>query len=194
MKKKTGREKFKKYKGFIIFLINIFNIFPKKIINILLLWNRNSCGIWGLVIRYVLVKNLAKSCGNNVSIQPGVYLYNIQNMKIGNNVSIHPMCYIDGAGGVEIGDDVSIAHNSSILSASHTWDDLDIPIKYNKETLTKVIINNDVWIGCGVRILAGVKIESRSIIAAGAVVNRSFESKTLIGGVPAKTIKKINEN
>lgn len=189
--KKTGRDKFEKYKAVINFFSFFFNIIPKRINIIFLLWSRNISGILGLLVRYLLVKNLAKSCGDNVSVQPGVYLFNLQNMTIGNNVSIHPLCYIDAAGGIEIGDNVSIAHNTSILSTNHTWDDVILPIKYNKETHEKVKINSDVWIGCGVRVLAGVIIESRSVIAAGAVVNKSFSSNSLIAGVPGKKIKDI---
>ena len=103
------------------------------------------------------------------------------------------MCYIDGAGGIEIGNDVSIAHSSSILSTNHTWNDVTVPIKYNKETFSKVTIENDVWIGCGCRILAGVTLHERSVIAAGAVVTSTVESNSVYGGIPAKLIKKINE-
>uniref|UniRef100_UPI00263397E1 acyltransferase n=1 Tax=uncultured Flavobacterium sp. TaxID=165435 RepID=UPI00263397E1 len=146
-----------------------------------------------LFIRYLLLRNLAKSCGDNVSIQPNVFLFNIHLIKFGNNVSIHPMCYIDGAGEIEIGNDVSIAHSSSILSTNHTWNDVTVPIKYNKETFSKVTIENDVWIGCGCRILAGVTLHQRSVIAAGAVVTTNVESHSVYGGIPAKLIKKINE-
>jgi acetyltransferase-like isoleucine patch superfamily enzyme len=120
-------------------------------------------------------------------------MFNIFLISIGNNVSIHPMCYIDGAGEIEIGNDVSIAYASSILTTNHTWNDSCIPIKYNKETFSKVKIDNDVWIGCGCRILAGVTLHRRSVIAAGAVVTVDVEPNSIYGGIPAKLIKKINE-
>ncbi|AZB23010.1 acyltransferase [Kaistella haifensis] len=112
-------------------------------------------------------------------------------MELGNNVSIHPMCYIDAAGGIKIGSNVSIAHSTTLISTNHTWDNVDLPIKYNPETFAEIIIEDDVWIGCGVRILAGVKIRRRSVVAAGAVVNKSFDNNALIGGVPAKFLKAI---
>jgi acetyltransferase-like isoleucine patch superfamily enzyme len=106
-------------------------------------------------------------------------------------VSIHPNCYIDATGQISIGNNVSIAHNTSILSAEHTWGDSGLPIKYNKVELKPVSIENDVWIGCGCRILAGVTISHRVIIAARAVVNCNCKSNTIHGVVPAKLIKKI---
>ncbi len=189
--RKTGRAKFSRYKSIIALLVSLFSLFPSKINFKLLLWNRNRNGIFGLLLRYVLIRNLAKDCGDNVSIHPGVYLFNLQNMKFGDNVSIHPMCYLDAAGEILIGDNVSIAHSTSILSTNHTWDNIDLPIKYNKETFSKVVINSDVWIGCGVRILAGVTIASRSVVAAGAVVTKSVEPNSLIGGIPGRKIKEI---
>ena len=124
-------------------------------------------------------------------IAEGVFLHNIDNMTIGSNISIHPMCYIDATGGLTIGNDVSIAHSTSILTTEHTWNDGSIPIKYNEVIMKNVIIENDVWIGCGCRILSGVTIKNRSIIAAGAVVVRNVSKNTIVGGIPSKLIKKI---
>jgi len=189
----TGRDKFRKIKGLISILVAFHSIFPYRFNLFLMRFFRNTNGKFGLLVRYVLLKNLADSCGDNVSVQPGVYLFNVNKMTIGHNVSIHPMCYLDAAGGLNIGNDVSIAHASSIMTTNHAWDDLSIPIKYNPETFAKVTIADDVWIGAGVRILAGVTVASRSIVAAGAVLNKSTESHAIYGGVPAKLIKKINE-
>ena len=53
------------------------------------------------------------------------------------------------------------------------------------------LIGNDVWIGSDVKILNGVSIGDGAIIAAGAVVTNDVGNKTVVGGVPAKFIKKI---
>lgn len=187
----SGRDKFKKYKNLISLTASVFSLLGKRLNKFLFDFFRNTNGIFGLVIRYVLLKNLVKKIGDNVSIQPGVFIFHFQNIEIGNNVSIHPMCYIDGAGGLKIGNNVSIAHSSSILTSNHTWQDNLLPIKYNKEELNDVTIHDDVWIGCGVRVLSGVKIEFRSVIAAGAVVNKDVPSNSVFGGVPAKFIKAV---
>ena len=52
-----------------------------------------------------------------------------------------------------------------------------------------VEIGNDVWIGYGATILAGVKLGDGAIVAAGAVVTKDVEPYAIVGGVPAKTIK-----
>lgn len=184
-----GRDKFRKYRFFINFLANLYSIFPKRIQKIFLERNRNSCGYIGQVKRYALVKNLALSVGDNVSIKEGVYLYNIDRLSIGNNVSIWPMTYIDAYGGIEIGNDVSIAHGCSILSFEHIFAEQDIPIKDQGLRTKPVKIENDIWIGAKVTVLGGSTIRTGCVIGAGSVVTKDTDEKSVYVGVPAKKIK-----
>ncbi len=142
-------------------------------------------------MRYSLLRSMARRCGLNVMVGPHVEIRSPENLSIGDNVSIHRGCYIDATGDVVIGNDVSIAHSTSILSFEHTWNDSNKPIKDNPSKLKAVSIENDVWVGCGVRILAGVRIESRSIVAAGAVITKDVPATSIVGGVPARVLKSI---
>ena len=107
----------------------------------------------GIGIRYVLLKSIAKNIGDNVSIREIVIMLSPESLQIGSNVSIHPNCYIDASGGITIGNDVSIATASIIISESHTWDDPLTPIKYNPMKFTPVLIEDDVWIGCNMKVI-----------------------------------------
>lgn len=189
--KESGREKFKRNKGVINVLTKLFRLLPKSFL--LFMWNcvANHSQIIFVGLRYIILKTRIKSCGDNVKIGTNVQILGWEKLSIGTNVSIHSNCYIDANGEIEIRNNVSIAHNSTILSTNHDWRDLSLPIKYNPVISDEVIIYDDVWIGCGCRILAGVKIKTRSIIAAGAVVNKDVRSKTIVGGVPAKVLKEI---
>ena len=169
----------------------VLSFIPKRVLKFIYARISGVRGAIGLGLRYVVIKRLAKSCGENVFISNNVTLLHIDRMIIGSNVSIHTNCYIDAFGGIEIGSDVSIAHNSTILSANHTWDDIHTPIKYNNVRSARVMISNDVWIGCGCRVLAGVLIKSRTVVAAGAVVNKSLPGNNIIGGLPARVLKII---
>ncbi|MEB7690481.1 acyltransferase [Staphylococcus equorum] len=146
-----------------------------------------------IAIRYIILSSLVSEIGDNVYIGKHVSIKNISQSKIGSNVSVHDLCYIDGFGGLEIGDNVSIAHSSSIITSNHTWTDINVPIKYNKVITGKVVIKEDVWIGCGVRILSNATINERSVIAAGTIVNKDLESGWLGAGVPMKQIKKLED-
>ena len=52
-------------------------------------------------------------------------------------------------------------------------------------------IENKVWLGANVTILPGVTIGEGAIVAAGAVVTKDVAARTIVGGIPAKVIKKI---
>ena len=171
----------------------IFLIIPESIVKII--WRMLDVfdGKIGAALRYIIICKKLGSCGTNVFFASHIFIDNFKKVHLGSNVSIHRQTTLLAGGGIYIGDNVSIAHNSSLVSGNHTWDNQDIPIKYNPIILSSVKIDNDVWIGCGVRILSGVSIASRTIVAAGAVVNKSLKPKSIYGGIPAKLLKKIND-
>ncbi|WP_242271405.1 acyltransferase [Bacillus cereus group sp. BfR-BA-01310] len=185
---KRKREIIKKYAVLINLLVKVSKILPPFFYLKLLKLTRSHDNYIAMLIRYICLKNCAKSCGENVAVFSNVYLHRIHNLEIGDNVSIHPLCYIDASGGIKIDNDVSIAHNSTILSEEHIYSDLEKNIRDQGCEFKKTIIENNVWIGAGSRILGGSTIRSGSIIAAGAVVKREVRNNTIVGGVPAKKI------
>ncbi len=189
-----GRELFIIFKPIIGLLETTFRLVPYSIKDGLWVFTESWRGKAGLLIRYLIARTCAASCGNVVYIGPYVEIRNWRNLHIGSNVSIHRFCYIDATGHVYIGDNVSIAHATSILTTNHTWRDPKIPIRDNPMEIQPVYISNDVWIGCGCRILAGVRVGPRSVIAAGSVVVRDVQSGTLAGGVPARVLKSIKDD
>lgn len=147
---------------------------------------------WGL--RYFFYSKLLKSIGNSVIIKPSVYLFSPQNISIGRNVDINEFCVLypedDPNGYIKIGDDVMIANSTSIVTSDYIFNDKTKPIWKSGHVHAPVIIEDDVWIGMGVRILKGVTIGKGSIIGAGAVVTKDIPPYSIAVGVPAKVIKK----
>ena len=188
-----GREQFNLYKNFIRSIEGFLSLLPHTLKEILWTITDSWRGKLGLVIRYAIAKTSAKSCGEVIFFGPYVGIRKWGCLRLGSNISIQRGCYIDAVGGITIGDNVSIAHGTSILSSNHQWDDLSLPIRENPEKPESVRIMNDVWIGCGCRIMAGVTIESRTVIAAGAVVLEDVQSGTLVGGIPARYLKGIKD-
>lgn len=93
-------------------------------------------------------------------------------------------------GGVKIGDNVSIAHGSTILSTSHTFDEMNCPIKYQPIKQQETVIDDDVWIGCGVVVLSGTRIGKGCVIGANSVVTKSINDFSVAVGSPAKILKR----
>ena len=98
-------------------------------------------------------------------------------------------CYIQGSGGVAVGDYTQIASNVSIVSDNHN------PYDCREHSYSSVKIGKYCWIGVGATILAGVELGDFTIVAAGAVVTKSFtDGHCIIAGVPAKKIKDLEVN
>lgn len=123
-----------------------------------------------------------------------VKLLQFSGIKIGKNVYIGTGFTFIGSlcekqQQLYIGDRVSIAPNVTIVTESHPNNSK--LRKYNVEKSGKVEIKHDAWIGTGAIIIPGVTIYEFSIVGAGAVVTRDVPPYTIVGGVPAKIIKKI---
>ncbi len=110
-------------------------------------------------------------------------------IRIGHNVGIGEFAYIGGAGGVEIGDECIVGQYLSCHPENHIAEDLDVSIRHQGVTRKGIKIGKNCWIGSKVTILDGVEVGNGCIIAAGAVVTKSFPANAVIGGVPAKLLK-----
>ncbi|MGB4589434.1 MAG: DapH/DapD/GlmU-related protein [Clostridiaceae bacterium] len=110
-----------------------------------------------------------------------------RNIRIGKNVFINSGCRFQDQGGIAIGNGVLIGHNVVLATLNH---DID-PNRRSVIHPSPISIGNNVWIGANATVLPGVTIGDGAIIAAGAVVNRDVSVNTIVGGVPARLLKKI---
>lgn len=111
-------------------------------------------------------------------------------IELGSDCTVNAYCVIQGNGGVKIGNNVLIAAHVCIFSANHVFSDPDRPIRSQGETREGVEIGSDVWIGAGAKILDSVWIGRGAVVAAGAVVTRDVPEFTVVGGVPARIMRK----
>lgn len=107
------------------------------------------------------------------------------NLKVGYRSNIGWFSSIDARGGINIGSYVTIASNSKIITGSH-----DLNSNGFKAVFKSVNIGSYVWIGTGAIILQGVNIGDGAVVAAGSVVTKDVAPYTVVGGVPARFIKK----
>ncbi len=113
---------------------------------------------------------------------------------IGNDCSINPYTIIYGhEEGVMIGNNVLIAGHCMLIPSTHNFDKWDMPINQQGETSKRIVIEDNVWLGTGCKILNGVTIGKGAIVAAGSVVTKSVEAYSIVGGLPAKLIKMRND-
>jgi maltose O-acetyltransferase len=117
-----------------------------------------------------------------------VYIGDATNIKIGSHCHINENVFIQGA---TIGNYVMLAPGTCILNSTHNIERIDIPMVMQGELKgLNPIIEDDVWIGRNSIILPGIVVKKGSIVAAGAIVTKNVESYSIVGGVPAKLIRK----
>lgn len=185
-----GRDKFQRLRVLFLFFAKLVRVFPRRYrIKKFTKYCKKGEGLFWVGIRYILLKSIAKSCGDAVAVYSNTYLLNPQNMELGSNVTIQPMTYIEASGGVSIGSDTSIAHGVSIMSETHNTDEREIPFKCQGMTYKPVTIGEDVWIGAKATILAGITIGNKAIIGANSVVTKDVPDYAIVVGAPAKIIK-----
>lgn len=138
-------------------------------------------------IRTLLSKIIGVKVHATIMVFPPFQINYGKNTRVGKNVFINFDCTFLDLGGITIDDDVMLAPKVSLLSEGH-------PIAVDdRQTLTtgSIHIKRNAWIGVGAAILQGVTIGENAVVAAGAVVSKNVPANTVVGGIPAKTIKTI---
>jgi acetyltransferase-like isoleucine patch superfamily enzyme len=114
-------------------------------------------------------------------------------IEIGEKTLICRYVCIGGPGPIKVGRDCMIANNSSIHANNHNFGDISRPITQQGLTCKGITIEDNCWLGAGVRVLDGVTIGKGSVIGAGAVVTRSIPPYSVAVGVPAKVVRQYHK-
>ena len=93
-------------------------------------------------------------------------------------------------GPVVIGSHVNLAQGVTVTALNHNFEDATRRIDEQGVSTKPVVIADDVWIGTNAVVLPGVTIGRHCVVAAGAVVTKDVPDNTIVGGVPARVIKK----
>lgn len=109
-------------------------------------------------------------------------------VRFGDNVGIGGYSYICCSSLVEIGSNTIVGQYFSIHPENHLFGDRDCLIRLQGVSALGVVVGENTWIGAKVTILDGVTLGEGCVVAAGAVVNKSFGAGSIIGGVPARLL------
>ncbi len=112
-------------------------------------------------------------------------------ITIGSDSGCGEFCYFGAVGGITIGRNVIMGQYVSFHSQDHLYANTQTPIKHQGTMERGIIVGEDCWIGTKATILDGTFIGKHCVIAAGAVVKAQFPDHSIIGGVPARTLRDI---
>lgn len=154
------------------------------------------------------------TCGKNLKIADSVVIINPERLRVGDNVEFFHGVYVQASDTtdilIEIGDDSHFAPYSvlygpkglkigkgvcvspHVVLATHGqgYRRVDMPMFQQPISGAPIVIEDDVWIGASAVLTAGVTVGQGSIVGAGAVVTKDVEPFSVVGGVPARLLRK----
>lgn len=167
----------------------------------MLSWLKNNSVVRGIYYslnayrNHFVNKRRFAQCADDVVITPPLHVGEYKNVYLGKGVRIGQNAFISALNAHFIcKGNCAIAENLTIHTGNHARicgsfvteiTEANKPEGYDRD----VIVEEDVWIGCNVTLLAGITIGRGATVAAGAVVAKSMPPYCICGGVPAKFIK-----
>ena len=138
-------------------------------------------------VRNLLSRLFFNTVDESFRVFPPFYTDFGKNITVGKNVFINACCHFQDHGGVSLGDGCQIGHNVVFATLNHGLAPEDRQTTYP----APITLGKNVWVGSNSTILQGVTIGDNAVIAAGAVVTKDVPENTIVGGVPARIIRKI---
>ncbi len=171
-------------------------------------------GVFGvsLVVRYLrnpnpaltvrLLRAYGAAIGERTTVKGALYLDNVyedqnstgdfSHLRVGNNSYIGDGVYMDLAGTIDVADNVMLSACSALMTHADCTRSSYLAAIYPRRC-APVSIGEGAWVGVGVKIMPGVTIGPRSVMAVGAVVGGDVEPMAVYAGIPARKVKSLDE-
>ncbi|AYG95913.1 sugar O-acetyltransferase [Brevundimonas naejangsanensis] len=142
--------------------------------------------------RRLLVNDLVHATDGAAAIMPGFFCDYGDNIHLGARAFVNANSVFLDCAEIRIGDDFQCGPGVQLLTPEHPLDAAQR--RFGVESARPIRLGDDVWIGGGAIVLAGVTVGDRVVIGAGAVVTRDVPSDVVIAGNPAKIIKRLSSD
>jgi len=134
----------------------------------------------------LILRRTGAQVGEDCDIESGITLHNCsdaQNLRIGDGCHLGKNCLLDLADRIELGSRVTVSMGCSLIThidVGKSQRAIDFP-----PCSAPIVLEPDVYLGCGVVVLSGVTVGRGTVAAAGAVITASTEADSVVAGVPA---------
>ena len=136
---------------------------------------------------------IGRSCTLSVGYGPHDVQLPERGLVIGDRCVIGARTSLTAHESITLGDDVWFGQDVFVSDASHGYQDPETPIGAQLGLHQPVSIGSGSWIGHGAIILPGTMIGRNVVVAAGSVVRGTVEDHAVIGGVPAKVLRRLED-
>lgn len=145
--------------------------------------------------RYVRIRNIGNNAiriGHQSILNHGVHIKlhtgNGGQIEIGDRTAIGAYSILSGRH-IKVGNDCLIAPHVGIFASSHVFTDVEQKIRDQGQSYKGIVIEDNCWLGSGVKVLDGVRIGEGSIIGTGAVVTKDIPPYSIAVGIPARVVQ-----
>jgi putative colanic acid biosynthesis acetyltransferase WcaF len=150
-----------------------------------ILFNRYGTHLPSRHLRKWWLRGLGAALEPGCVIFAGTTVLGAERLHVGSHAQIGWRCVLDARGGLTIGHDAVIASDAQLIAGRHDFDDDDFPAYFDPIT-----VGDHSWLATRCLVIGGVTIGRGAVVAAGAVVTRDVDEMTVVGGVPARVIRK----
>lgn len=138
--------------------------------------------------RAILAEIVGTSIDETTTVFVPFYTNFGRHIRFGKNVFVNHACSFLDLGGITIEDNVLIGPRVNLVTEDHPVD----PATRRTLVLKPITIKRNAWIAANATILPGVTVGENAVVAAGALVNKDVPANTVVAGVPAKVIKRLD--
>lgn len=142
--------------------------------------------------RRALVNELVRARDGRAAIMPGFFCDYGVNIRLGARAFVNANSVFLDCAEIVIGDDFQCGPGVQLLTPEHPLDAAER--RSRVESARPIRIGNDVWIGGGAVVLAGVTVGDRSVVGAGSVVTKDVPADVVVAGNPARIIKRLSSD
>lgn len=142
--------------------------------------------------RRALVNELIHAADGRAAIMPGFFCDYGDNIRLGGRAFVNANCVFLDCAEIIIGDDFQCGPGVQLLTPEHPLDAAQR--RSGVESARPIRLGDDVWIGGGAIVLAGVTVGDRVVIGAGSVVTKDVPSDVVVAGNPARIIKRLSSD
>ena len=141
-------------------------------------------------LRRQLLERLLGAVGEGTEIRPPFFVDFGAHLRVGDRCFANFGLVALDVAPITIGDDVQIGPNVQLLTPTHPVE--PEPRRQKWEAARPITIGDNVWLGGGAIVLAGVTIGENTVVGAGAVVTRDLPANVVAVGSPARVVRTLD--
>lgn len=144
----------------------------------------------GWLTRGLAYRPFLKRAGWPIIFGEGIKITEPWNMELGNWAAIGHHGRANATGGIKIGNWAAVTSGCTLNTISHVYEDPHTPLRLQGIEVAPIVVEDGAWLGNGVYVMPGVTIGTEAIVAANSVVTKDVPPYTIVGGNPARPIRR----